>query len=325
MRAARRGLAMGHFKLTLGTFIDAFAIPQQFADAKNGGERIIQFVGDACKHLAHSGKFFCLDQLFFKALDFGDVAAGDDHAFDFSRFIEQGAEVTFQSAPFAILVANLSFDGAKILSAGQKILQHPQDGAAFVGVGALTKGRADEFVDFVAQNGRHLGTDIGVAFVYVDDKNQIGETVDQAASELLFLVKALFDLTLFRDIDEGALIARDFATGIANGGRSMETDDGAAILAEKRNLTAFGSWLVLDFADHIGALHFIDEDFGNTFGKQLFPGVVAQNSNERWIDFPDAVIWGGYVDAFLKSFKQFREARSFCLAEVISLPNTVMP
>ena len=41
-------------------------------------------MGDAGEHLAHGGEFFRLDQLFFEALHFRDVAARDDHTFDFA-------------------------------------------------------------------------------------------------------------------------------------------------------------------------------------------------------------------------------------------------
>ena len=44
-------------------------------------------MGDTSEHLTHSGKFFSLDELFFQALDLGDVATGDDYTFDFSGFV----------------------------------------------------------------------------------------------------------------------------------------------------------------------------------------------------------------------------------------------
>ncbi len=67
-------------------------------------------MSDPGEHLAHCGKFFGLNELLFKAFDFSDVAARDDHTFDFSGFIEERAEMAFQAAPFTIFVANLNFD-----------------------------------------------------------------------------------------------------------------------------------------------------------------------------------------------------------------------
>ena len=40
------GLTVSHFELALGALVDALAIAQQFANAENGGERIIQLVSN---------------------------------------------------------------------------------------------------------------------------------------------------------------------------------------------------------------------------------------------------------------------------------------
>ena len=69
MRAARRAWRWVMSSWRRGIFIDAGTIAQKFAGAENGGERIVQFVGDTGEHLAHGGELFRLNELLFEALD----------------------------------------------------------------------------------------------------------------------------------------------------------------------------------------------------------------------------------------------------------------
>src|SRR5215468_7618723 len=109
---------MGHFQLAFGIVVNALAVAKEFAGAENRGERIVQLVSDASQHLAHGGKLFGLNKLALQALDFGDIAAGYDHAFDLSFFIKEWAEVALKAAPFALGVTHANFDGREILLAG---------------------------------------------------------------------------------------------------------------------------------------------------------------------------------------------------------------
>jgi len=116
-------LAMSHFELALGVFIGTGAIAEKFAGAKNSGEGIVEFVSDAGEHLSHGGEFFGLDELLFEPLHFGDVAARDDYAFNLAVYVEERTEVAAQPAPFALLVADAKFDGAKIALTLQQIVE----------------------------------------------------------------------------------------------------------------------------------------------------------------------------------------------------------
>ena len=123
------GLATRDFKLALGGFGIGGAFAEQFRDAENGGERIVEFVGDPGEHLAHGGQFFGLDELLFEALEFGDVAARHDNAFDFAGFISERAEIKADAAPVAELVADANFERGKILTPFENVLEvSQQDG-----------------------------------------------------------------------------------------------------------------------------------------------------------------------------------------------------
>src|SRR5215470_18105525 len=102
-------LTVGEVELTLHGFVEAFALADQFRNAKNGGEGIIELMRDAGKHLAHGCKFFRLDQLLLETLQVGNVAAREDNSFDFVPFVEQGAEIEKNTAPIAILMAHANF------------------------------------------------------------------------------------------------------------------------------------------------------------------------------------------------------------------------
>src|SRR5208283_5070333 len=120
---------------------------------------------DASEHLAHGGEFFSLDELFFKALELGNVAARDDHTLDLAVFIEERAEVAAQAAPLALFVAFLDFDGSKAAAAGEHVIQDSKKGGLVVPMGALAEGFANGFRVFIAEDLLDPGAGEGVALV----------------------------------------------------------------------------------------------------------------------------------------------------------------
>src|SRR6266481_8076928 len=182
-------LAVGHFELTLGVIVHALTFAEKFAGAENGSERIVQFVGHTCEHLAHGREFFSLDELGFETLHFGDVPAGDDSAFDFSLLVEKRAEIAFQAAPFALLVANANFDRGKVFLSCDQIVEEGQHRWAVINVGAFAEGKANDFCTFVAEDFLEFGADEIVTALCVHNKNEGGETVHEAAGKFLLLVK----------------------------------------------------------------------------------------------------------------------------------------
>src|SRR5450631_4728948 len=118
---------MGEVELALGGIVEAFAFAEEFGDAEDGGERIVEFVGDAGEHLSHGGEFLGLDELLFQALEVGYVAAGDDDAVDLAGFVAERAEMAADAAPLALLVADANLEGGEGLAAvkhfGEQSLQ----------------------------------------------------------------------------------------------------------------------------------------------------------------------------------------------------------
>src|SRR5208283_919426 len=55
------GLAVGHFELSSGAFVDTLAITKKLAHTENCRQRIVQFVRHTRQHLAHGGKFLRLN------------------------------------------------------------------------------------------------------------------------------------------------------------------------------------------------------------------------------------------------------------------------
>ena len=70
---------MGHFQLSFGAIVNTLAVAQEFAHAENGGEGVVELVGNAGEHLTHGGEFFSLDELLLEALDFRNVAVHLKH------------------------------------------------------------------------------------------------------------------------------------------------------------------------------------------------------------------------------------------------------
>jgi len=298
---------MGHVELTLGAFVDAGTIAEKFADAKNGGERIIEFVSDTGKHLAHGGKFLGLDKLLFEALHFSNIAAGNDDTFDFPSFVDERAEVAAETADATFLVVNTNFDGAEKFATGDEIVEESQEAAAFFGDGAIAEEQANGFCGFETQNFFYFGANEGVALIGIDDEDEVGKTVDQAAGKFLLLVETLFDGAALGDVDERTLVADDAASGIADGGSGVEANEGLAIFAVQGDFNAFGNGLVINFAGNGVALVLVDEDIADALAKEFFPRVVAEHANESRIDLEDFIVGSDDVDAFLQGFEKFGE------------------
>ncbi len=70
-----------------GGVIGPFALAEKLSNAEDGGQGIVQLMGDAGEHLSHGGKFLSLDKLFLQPLEIGDIAAGENHAFNIALFI----------------------------------------------------------------------------------------------------------------------------------------------------------------------------------------------------------------------------------------------
>src|SRR5450755_125286 len=207
--------------------------------------------------------------------------------------------MAFQSAPFAILVAHLIFDGTKVFAASEKVVQQCQDGAAIVRVSAFSENRANVFGSLITQDHRNFGTDKAIALVGIDDENKVGEAVHQAARKFLFLVETLFDRALGGDIDERSLVTNNFAGAIADGRGGIQANQRLTVLAAPSNLAALRGRLAIDFTNGVVAHQLIHENFGDPLGEEFFLGFITKHSNESWIDFQDAVFRRGDVDAFL--------------------------
>src|SRR5262245_39213855 len=89
------------------------------------------------------------------------------------------------------------------------------------------------FFDIHAEDFFYARTDERVARLCIDDKDDIGKTIYEAARELLLFVQAALDFAARGDVHERALIAHDFSGGIANGGGSVEANDRFAILTDE--------------------------------------------------------------------------------------------
>jgi hypothetical protein len=114
-------LTMRQFELAFGGFVLRWTISKQFRDAENSGERVVELVRNTGEHLAHGGELFRLDELFLEPLEIGDIAPRKDHAFDFSGFIRERAEIEADTAPLTQLVTYADFERGESLAPRQNI------------------------------------------------------------------------------------------------------------------------------------------------------------------------------------------------------------
>src|SRR5580700_6072080 len=181
-------------------------------------------------------------------------------------------------------------------------------------MGAAAELHIGGFGEFIAENFLAARTDERVMRIGIDDQNQIGEVVDQAAREFLFLVELALHLAAGSDVHDRALITDHAAGGVTDGGGRVQTDNGSAILAQEIDFAALGRRLALDFFHKRFSLAVVGENIRNVHGEQFFLGVIAEHADESGIRVEDVALGRGDVDAFLERFKEFGEA-SFILAQ----------
>src|SRR5258708_32316121 len=105
-------------------------------------------------------------------------------------------------------------------------------------MGAATELHVLGFREVIAQNLVATGADKSVVGVGIQNQDEVRETVHQAVSEFLLLVKLAFDLAAGSDIHQRALGAEDFPGGITNGGGGIQRSDENGVPSPQGNLTA---------------------------------------------------------------------------------------
>ena len=136
-------LAMGNFELPARGIIFR-GIAQKFGHAEHRGERIIQLMGDAGNHLAHSRKPFVLNQLLLHALGVGRIACRRDNAGDAAGSIHKRARGSPEQAGFTIVPADEKFGTAIGALSGNNAIQECLDFVATVRFDALAEKRPNQ-------------------------------------------------------------------------------------------------------------------------------------------------------------------------------------
>ena len=262
---------MREIELALEGFVRADAFAEEFCDAEDGGEWIVQFVGDAGEHLAHGGELFGLDELLLEALEVGDVAAGEDHAFDVAGFTGERAEIEKNAAPIALFMTNANFERGEHLPSGNDIVVKRSDGGHLLGMGAIAKIHHSDFLRFVAENLARARADESVVGVGVQHEDEVRKIVDETTGKLLLLAEAALDFAALGDIHDGALVTDDLASIVANGSGGVQAHDGSAVLAKESDFAALDHRLGLGFLHQRFAFRGVNENLGDLpFEQVLF-------------------------------------------------------
>src|SRR5579859_558568 len=165
----------------------------------------------AREHLAHGGKLFRLDELFFEPFEFRNITAGKDDAFNFSGFVGERAEIETDATPFARLVANANFERGVRLASRQNIREEPQEEWKIFRMSTSSELHIRGFGDVVAENLFASRANKSVMRVGIHDENQIREAVHEAAGKFLLLVELTLHLATGGDVQNGTLITNDAA------------------------------------------------------------------------------------------------------------------
>src|SRR5579872_483192 len=138
-------LAVGNFELPPGG-IFARGIAQEFGDAEDRGERIIQLMGDAGNHLAHSGKPLVLNQLLLHAPGIGNVARRSDDAGDAAGNLHERTRGRPEQPRLAVFPPGQELSAAIGALSGNNSIQERQDFFAAVRLDAIAEQRTDQLL-----------------------------------------------------------------------------------------------------------------------------------------------------------------------------------
>ena len=310
MCAARRAWRWARSSWRRRGFVGGL-VAQQFRDAQNGGQRIVQFVRHAGDHLAHGREALGLNELLLEPLLFGNVARGSDHAGDASRFVMQRPGGGAEHAPRAVLVLRAVFDLALGQPLENQIVEHLEHRGPVRRIRAASHPLPDQFLRAETENFENLGADKRVAALGIEGDDQVGEAVHQAAREFLFAVEAALHFALLGDIHEtfpgsAQTCRRDRGwprSCAPQPHRARPAGASDVISCARRNPRSFK--LVLFFRAVFG-LAVQGSDFAV---EQVFLILKAEHLRQRRVDLGDAVVRGGEIDAFAQGLKQFGEAR----------------
>src|SRR5882762_9148985 len=214
-----------------------------------------------------------------------------------------------QPAPLTLLVANSHFQRSKRLPPTYHFREESQQGGTILQMRAAAKLQILHFFRFVTEDVLHSRTDKGVVPAAIHHKDQIRETVDQAAREFLLLVQAAFHLPALGNVHQRPVIANDTPVSVAHGAGSIETDQRPSVLARKRNLPPLDHRLAIHFFAQRTTLLFIRKQIGEAPRKQFFLGFISKHARQRRIDVDEPVVRGNDVNSFLQRFKQLGKAR----------------
>src|SRR5258708_39533570 len=132
-------------------------------------------MSDTGKHLSHRGKFLGLNELFLQTLEIGDVAAGENHAFNIASLIGERAEIETNPSPLTQLVAHADFQRGEDLLASDDVLVERQDSRQIFRMGATAKFHLLCLFNFIPKHVFTTGADKGVVRTSIEHQDEIGE------------------------------------------------------------------------------------------------------------------------------------------------------
>src|SRR4029077_2415195 len=198
-------VCMAAHRIVGGPFAD------EFADAEDCCERIIELMRRAGKHLSHGGEFFALGELLLHLNLFGHVTGGGDNAGNAAILVEDGRGAGAKRPPRAVFVRcavfELRFSGQTGNEAAEKTLQTLE----VVRMRAAAELLSNELFGRVAEHFMSLLADVGEFSAAIDDRDHVWNAGHQAADEFLLFVQTALDFEALGEVNERALEPNDAA------------------------------------------------------------------------------------------------------------------
>src|ERR1019366_4440966 len=277
---------------------------QEVGESEDGGEGIVDFVGDAGDQLSDGSHFLGVHQLGAQHGGIGHVGHDHDDAADPAVFAVDGAQIDGELAAGAVAANQGQIEVIDLLATGHGCQRFAECGAARRGA-QVGQGMGQDLVLLKTQT---APAPIGItdhAFGVGDQNHALGMTEDFAGEITLFLQLGL-RLAEAGNIEYEAAVLQDAAARIAHRETVDQDVDGRSILAPQEFFLIAQSTLAFEkFRQFFPPPRRKIDLGGNVELNDLFPAAIAEDANQRVVDFHEAALGRREENSFLNVVEQF--------------------
>src|ERR1700687_983048 len=291
-------LLQNHTQIATRAFGELGIFHQEVGESEDGGEGIVDFVGDAGDQLSDGSHFLGVHELGAQYGRVGDVGHDYDDVADPAVFSTDGTEIDRELAAGAVAANQGQIEVIDLLATGHGCQRFAECGAARRGT-QLGKRMPQNLALLKAET---APAPIGItdhAFG-VGDQNQALVMTEDFAGEITLFLQLGLRLAEAGNIEDEAAVLQDGAARIAHRETVDQDVDGRSILAPQEFFLIVQSALACEqFRQFFPPPQRKIDLGGNVELNNLFPAAIAEDANQRVVDFHEAALGRRKENSFL--------------------------